>query len=200
MQPTLFGSKLAESEKLLASNGEAAGSNKTSRISKLPLIQQERRRAWKRDWYKKNKDRIRDQQRAQNHRSYHKHIEKRRAAGRAYTRKLYETQPEEMRRRNRENSRIWRAKNPKRKSELSRRFQLKAMYGLTVEAWDALLARQNGVCAICHKTDSTSRLSVDHDHATGKIRGLLCRGCNVALGKFSDSTAVLQRAINYLTK
>jgi hypothetical protein len=67
--------------------------------------------------------------------------------------------------------------------------------------------KQNGVCAICFQKERSKRkpnhfginkLAVDHDHKTGKIRGLLCNCCNTAIGRFNDSIAVLQNAISYL--
>jgi hypothetical protein len=69
-----------------------------------------------------------------------------------------------------------------------RRGQLKRQYGLSPADYDALLAKQDGVCATCGKP-SKETLCVDHCHATGTIRGLLCRQCNFALGCFTDSQA-----------
>lgn len=62
-----------------------------------------------------------------------------------------------------------------------------------------MLAAQGGSCAICNQTCQTGkRLAVDHCHATKKIRGLLCQGCNTSLGKLKDSPATLVAAVNYL--
>lgn len=61
-----------------------------------------------------------------------------------------------------------------------------------------LLARQGGGCRICGKRPGKISLHVDHDHETGEIRGLLCVGCNNALGQFHDDPALIQRAIEYL--
>lgn len=72
-------------------------------------------------------------------------------------------------------------------------------YGLTAEDYDALLERQNGVCAICFKPPKgKSRLSVDHDHVTGRVRGLLCGPCNCSIGLLNEDADVFQSAINYL--
>jgi Autographiviridae endonuclease VII len=73
-------------------------------------------------------------------------------------------------------------------------------YGITSDNYDELLESQNGVCAICggHPKGKKRRLCIDHDHNTGKIRGLLCNECNVALGAAKDSESVLVRMINYL--
>ena len=63
-----------------------------------------------------------------------------------------------------------------------------------------MLANQNGKCAICATTEHRGRgnFYVDHDHSTGKIRGLLCNPCNIALGMFRDSIDTLKKAISYL--
>ena len=59
-----------------------------------------------------------------------------------------------------------------------------------------MMVEQANGCAICGNSDK--RLHVDHDHATGKVRGLLCMECNVSLGKFKDSPELLRKAIVYL--
>ena len=57
-------------------------------------------------------------------------------------------------------------------------------------------AKQQYACALCSRKD---KLYVDHDHATGKVRGLLCKLCNWGLGSFSDNAAVLRRAADYVS-
>lgn len=72
-------------------------------------------------------------------------------------------------------------------------------YGIDAAAYDEMLRGQNGVCAICLTATPGGRFfCVDHCHRTGRVRGLLCTHCNHGLGKFADSTANLERAINYL--
>jgi len=74
-------------------------------------------------------------------------------------------------------------------------------YGLSDTAIARLYASQDGKCAICQKAldlHQTRKWCVDHDHDTGTVRGILCYGCNVALGQFQDSPAMLMRAIEYL--
>ena len=66
------------------------------------------------------------------------------------------------------------------------------------DEYDRLFAQQNGCCAICHSSAEGRRLVVDHDHKTGKIRGLLCLGCNVGIGHLRDDVTILESAINYL--
>jgi hypothetical protein len=86
----------------------------------------------------------------------------------------------------------------------SNQFYLKK-YGISKVEYARILASQNGVCAICCKKPgwakkSERRLAVDHDHATGAVRGLLCFLCNGMLGKAKDKIRTLKRAIAYLEK
>lgn len=73
-------------------------------------------------------------------------------------------------------------------------------YGLTLEEYNEISKTQNDCCAICgkHKSKLKKELVVDHCHSTGKVRGLLCYGCNTSLGVFNDDIRILQKAINYL--
>jgi len=72
---------------------------------------------------------------------------------------------------------------------------LKNKYGLVPEVYAAMVERQGGRCAICRRT---VRLHVDHDHATGAVRGLLCRRCNLTLGYVEDDPDLLLLAADYL--
>jgi hypothetical protein len=86
------------------------------------------------------------------------------------------------------------------KHEISARRQgahLERRYGISRADYDALLARQGGVCAICAKPPEKT-LSVDHCHATGKVRGLLCRQCNFGLGCYGEDQAALIASLAYL--
>lgn len=76
-------------------------------------------------------------------------------------------------------------------------------YGITPENYQELFKQQEGKCAICSSSEvSVARRSynlfVDHDHKTGKVRGLLCHHCNTGLGHYKDNTETLQKAIEYL--
>jgi len=86
---------------------------------------------------------------------------------------------------------------PSQTPESIRRRELKRRYGLTLERHRELLASQSGRCAICGRLMSEPH--VDHDHATGKVRELLCVRCNVGLGYFEDAGSLL-RAAAYLKK
>lgn len=70
---------------------------------------------------------------------------------------------------------------------------------MSAEEYNTRLQAQGGVCAICKEKCVHGRLlAVDHDHKTAHNRGLLCFNCNTGLGKFRDSPAILQRAMEYL--
>ena len=69
-------------------------------------------------------------------------------------------------------------------------------YGLSVQAYDRLLAQQNGVCAICREPGR--ELCVDHCHKTGRVRALLCNGCNSAIGFLRESPLLARAAATYL--
>jgi hypothetical protein len=84
---------------------------------------------------------------------------------------------------------------------------LKATYGLSQEDVDRMAADQNNACGICgcHITsaytgDQNKTVHVDHSHATGQVRGLLCHHCNKAIGNFKENITTLRNAIAYLQK
>jgi hypothetical protein len=110
-------------------------------------------------------------------------------------------------------SKAWREQNKERARETRSRHyfenkekyqqycwerNLAKKYKLTKQQYEEILQEQGGVCAICGGT-CKRRLAVDHDHDTGKVRGLLCSRCNRALGYFQDSTEILQNALKYIT-
>lgn len=76
---------------------------------------------------------------------------------------------------------------------------LKRKYNISLIDYNLLLEKQNGVCAICKNTCSVfPRLSVDHCHITGKVRGLLCNYCNVAIGSFREDPEIIKSAMQYV--
>jgi hypothetical protein len=99
-------------------------------------------------------------------------------------------------------------KNPKMREKFifySYKSAIKKRYGMTVEKYDEILKLQNGVCAICktscsHGVSFGKRLSIDHDHTTKFVRGLLCQKCNRGLGLFNDDIEKLKSAIRYIKK
>jgi len=84
-----------------------------------------------------------------------------------------------------------------KKKVSDRKSHLKRKYGLTLEEYDMLLASQSGRCAICGR-DGVDH--VDHDHMTGRVRGILCFQCNVAIGLFEDDIERLITATAYLDR
>ncbi|HVI40683.1 MAG TPA: endonuclease VII domain-containing protein [Anaerovoracaceae bacterium] len=115
---------------------------------------------------------------------------------------------EEAKQRQRKLSKLWKLANPdKLKAQRTRynksashkrarrRYHLKVTYGVSESKYNEMSAAQHDKCAIC---DSNKKLYVDHDHSSGKVRGLLCNRCNLKLGIIEDSEFVA-KANKYLT-
>ena len=94
----------------------------------------------------------------------------------------------------------YRKKYPKKFKEAKRKYILKKQFGITIEDYNLMLKKQNGVCGICDKKPIKKRLAVDHCHNTGKIRGLLCDSCNRGIGQLGDTIEMLKKAVIYLNK
>lgn len=92
----------------------------------------------------------------------------------------------------------WLSKNGMKDSDYKRLRR----YSITVQEYNDLFEKQKGRCAICEiaQVDLDRQLSVDHDHVTGKVRGLLCINCNLLLGNAKDKVDTLERGIEYLHK
>ncbi len=100
---------------------------------------------------------------------------------------------------NKEHLAAYRREYRKGRTAEAREGHLRRKFGLSQADYDELLAKQGGGCRICGKKPGKISLHVDHDHETGEIRGLLCVGCNSALGQFHDDTELLHRAVTYVT-
>lgn len=129
-----------------------------------------------------------------------------------YRRKAHAKNPEIKRRQAKE----WADKNrdklnadarQKRAANIKRfkGYALKADFGLCIEEFDRMVNEQNNLCKLCgrpettkHQSGKTKDLAVDHDHLTGKIRGLLCWVCNTGIGKLQDSPELLRKAADYI--
>lgn len=100
--------------------------------------------------------------------------------------------------------RRYREQDPEGVAAVKRRTHIRTMYGVTPEWYDAALEAQGGVCAICGQPETVMRfgklklLAVDHDHATGKPRGLLCQGCNQGIGHLGEDLGRMEAAARYL--
>jgi hypothetical protein len=152
---------------------------KAWRIANADKLKEARKRDWKRI---KSNPKILARKRSRGTAWHHRTKLQRRAKLIAHSRKQYKRNPD-----------YW------------REYSLRKRFGLTTEEYNILLERQNGTCAICRavevdrsKFGKSKNLCVDHCHATGRIRGLLCRKCNGALGGMQDSPELLRRAIHYL--
>ncbi len=84
----------------------------------------------------------------------------------------------------------------------SKKATLKNKFGMTLEEYSTLLEQQNHQCAVCSTPRSLLKrdLSVDHNHSTGKIRGLLCDNCNIALGHLKEDIQRMNNMIQYVEK
>ncbi len=86
--------------------------------------------------------------------------------------------------------------------ECQKERSLQRLYGISLADYDKMFKGQNGECKICGTKEISNvqhgRFDVDHNHETGKIRGLLCHKCNTFLGHFNDDIEILAKAIQYL--
>lgn len=100
--------------------------------------------------------------------------------------------------------RIWRQQHSAVQKAVEKDSHLYRTYGITLADYSAMLNAQCGKCAICKRSDPNHQkhnfYHVDHCHITGKVRGLLCSTCNVALGGFGDDCATLRAALVYLER
>jgi hypothetical protein len=106
-----------------------------------------------------------------------------------------------------EESKHYKKQPPDRRHDM----HLRRVYGLTLVEYNRIVEEQGGVCAICHKPQpvfvripdgkrggTTRRLPVDHDHTTGKVRGVICIYCNRAIGLLGDDPATFEAVAVYL--
>jgi hypothetical protein len=140
----------------------------------------EERNAYAREWRAKNREKLRAQSRAR-----------------------YAANPEYHKAKARKHILNYRKNNPK----ANRNKHYKKRYGITVEEYEAMSLAQNHLCAICgmpeskkRKDGTTSILAVDHDHNTGKVRELLCIGCNHMLGNIENKQVSLDAIAAYIKR
>jgi len=90
---------------------------------------------------------------------------------------------------------------PRKDPAARRDYELSRKYGAPEGTYDALLEAQGGGCALCGRKPRTKSLALDHDHRTGRLRGLLCsglQGCNKLLGRFEQDAQTARRTAAYL--
>lgn len=147
-------------------------------------------------------------------RVYGRSVEERKAMRAASARRWREKNKERLRLEHQAR----RAKDPERNRAIKQKYresnkdklanyELVKKYNITLEQYNEMLALQNGVCDICkepetrrHQNGTLCRLAVDHDHNTGKVRGLLCWRCNSAMGSFEIRNVPILNIENYLEK
>lgn len=131
--------------------------------------------------------------------------------GKAASRRSYRKLMDDPARREayRERKRQWRIENKeafnaykrewrqKRDSLKNRDEWMRQRYGITLKEYDAMFAQQGNVCAICKLSDEKT-MHIDHDHETGKVRGILCSQCNQGIGLLRENQSSIARAIQYL--
>lgn len=111
----------------------------------------------------------------------------------AYNKRIRQENPEKVRA-------MARARYRKNKKK-HWRAHIKQRFGITEIQYEAMYRAQNGLCGICFGVNiNGQRLSVDHNHQTGKIRALLCARCNTAIGLARENAEILKSAIDYLEK
>lgn len=133
------------------------------------------------DWKARHPERSREIKRAEYRRNRSRYI--------ASAKQYYDANADRIRARSREWSRL----NPDKR----RTTRILRDYGLAEYEFSGMLAAQAGGCAICK---ASGPLTIDHDHATGKVRGLLCHHCNRALGHLRDNPDVARAAAAYLER
>lgn len=127
-----------------------------------------------------------------------------------YNRKLYHENPQYRANQDRRAA-DWHRNNPEKSramnkasydrtpAEKKRNRNLRKKYGITIEQYEEMLTKQNGVCAICKKPPAEDKLlHVDHCHKTSVVRGLLCNQCNWYLGKIDHDPGLIDRLLDYL--
>lgn len=120
--------------------------------------------------------------------------------GSRYGKLYYKNNKGEIRKRNMQ----WQKEHPDR----VRHHSLMSSHGISLEEYNQKIEEQDGKCDICHQPESrinkrtgkTKFLCVDHNHETGKVRGLLCDDCNIAIGKIKENIETLENAKKYLQK
>ena len=129
--------------------------------------------------------RLERNKRAREWRTAHRdHVEARR-------RELHKADPE----RRHEQQRKWHAKHPSK----ARDYNLRRYYGLNLDRFNEMYMAQDGRCAACNEPMEGRKACVDHCHATGRVRGLLCGKCNSAAGFLDDDAVKAQGLADYLT-
>lgn len=170
----------------------------TRRVESMDPGRLEEFKAQRAEQYQRRRNADPDAMRAKGRETARRQHEARRDEINARRRARYASDPEPHRARARQSSR----QNPE--GVMDRQYQ--RYYGLTLSEYEAMVAARGGLCDICHRPETMTqkgnvkRLSVDHDHDTGAVRGLLCSACNRALGFLGDDPERVAEAAAYIAR
>lgn len=139
----------------------------------------EKQSVYMKEYYATNKEKMRAKNRAYREKDPARHLER----AREYHHKNREVLLPQKRARWKEKADEYNARRREKK------------FGLSPEAYAAMLEAQKGCCAICTEQ---RKLVVDHNHETGEVRSLLCNPCNTAIGLFKEDSKRMRAAIKYL--
>ena len=163
--------------------------------AKNPKLRRKLNTAYARKWRKANLDKYQVYRRRYYERNKAKYLAWRRAYVKRHSERINAMQRE------------WRRKNPAKAQLRDLRHRLKQDYGITMDAFNAMMKAQKGRCAICRKLPPNGRkkgqwrrLCIDHCHNSLRVRGLLCQQCNVGIAMFQDNPALMLRAIDYIRR
>lgn len=160
-----------------------------SRWQRMTPSQRRRKLDINNKWRRKNLETVR----AWGRRLYRKHDEKRKASSRKYYWGMVNIDPTYRDRMNSKSKENYWKNHRQWTSNILRR-----SYGVTIEEYERLFAKQHGICGICKQPPGKKSLAIDHCHRTGKIRGLLCVRCNLGLGNLRDDPQLLRAALRWL--
>ena len=156
------------------------------------------KREWRKQWVRNNPEKVKEQHRRhyEIHKEYIKSKTKQWCLDNPERRKEYKKQYYKD---NYQKIRIYRQQYYKNHCEQVKENNLKRVYGLSPEDWQKIWDNQEGKCKICDVPfESPPEAYIDHNHLTGKIRGLLCSKCNFAIGLLGDDPKLMIKAIEYL--
>lgn len=121
---------------------------------------------------------------------------------REYQKKYYNENKQVLTEKNKEYRKIWYQNNPEKRKAHQKKWCVSNKYRITIDEYREMFVRQDNKCAICGREGEVIKgsqsLHVDHCHSTKKVRGLLCRDCNLGIGRMKDDVENLKKAILYL--
>lgn len=160
-------------------------------------LDREEKKAYHRAYYEANKDRLKKESNEHYHANRDREIVRRREYYRNHreeslekVKKYYHEHKEQNKEQRKEYSRTHKRESKNR--------SLKSLYGIDIEQYEEMYKQQEGKCATCGTYQDS--LVVDHSHQTGKVRKLLCKKCNLALGYVNDDPTTLRNMIAYLKR